>query len=479
MKHAWMTGNLRGLLIVATLAGLLGIGCDAPSPRPEAGHEDHGEEYGNHYGESGDEGGEAREDGHAHGESHTQEDGGHEEGGPESEKVDGAHGAHDEHAGGEEAAHADEVTLTAAAIRAYGLRVEVAGTSSPKGGINVPGRVAFNAEAMAHVGTPVEGRVTELAVKLGTEVEKGHLLLTIDSPALGEAQSEMLEKSTAVEVARTSRDVTRATYERSRTLLEGKGLSLGEFQRREGEFRIAEGGLLAAQASATAAENRLHLYGMSEAQVQRVLESGEVDPRFEVRAPIAGRVVQREATLGEIVGPDREALLVLADMRTLWILADVPEDRIAQIFPGTEARAAIAALGGRELEGKVTHIAAEIEASTRTASVRIEIADAPVGLQPGMFGQIMIATGSGEGGMSPGGTSVPEAAVQTVEGGPAVFVPVPGEEHTFAKRSVRLGAREGAYFPVLSGLKPGESFVAEGSFILKAELGKSSAAHEH
>jgi cobalt-zinc-cadmium efflux system membrane fusion protein len=75
--------------------------------------------------------------------------------------------------------------------------------------------------------------------------------------------------------------------------------------------------------------------------------------------------------------------------------------------------------------------------------------------------------------------AVPTDSVQTVEGGPAVFVPVPNEPNTFAKRAIRIGDPIGGKVPVLEGLAEGEEYVTVGSFLLKAELGKAGAAHEH
>jgi cobalt-zinc-cadmium efflux system membrane fusion protein len=390
---------------------------------------------------------------------------------------DPEHGEHDEHGHLDE--HADEARLSAEAIRQYGIVVEPVRKRALNESLTAPARVAFNAEAMAHVGAPVEGRVTEIPARLGDRVERGDVLLVIDSPLLGEAQSDFLQALTGVEVARAALDVAETTYERSRALLEGKGLSLGEFQRREGDYRIAGGNLLAAKASALAAENRLHLYAMTQDQVESLKRSGEIDARYRVRASISGTVVEREATLGEVVGPDREALMVLADLSTYWVLADVPEARIAKVAIDSPARVTIAALGRETFPGRVAYVAPQLNAATRTAQVRIEIAGPEARLQAGMFGQAELSAAGDDALATATALAVPDAAVQTVEGGPAVFVPVPGEPGAFAKRAVAVGPRIGGWIPVFSGLTEGEPIVTRGSFILKAELGKAGAEHVH
>src|SRR5262249_27186648 len=118
----------------------------------------------------------------------------------------------------------------------------------------------------------------------------------------------------------------------------------------------------------------------------------------------------------------------------------------------------------------------------RTAQVRIDVtqsAGETFRLRPGMFAVAEIAASSPDRA-SPGAVlAIPEEAVQSVEGGTAVFVPVAGEANTYAKRPVTVGAAVGGFVPVLSGLGENEAYVAAGSFILKADLGKSAAKHEH
>jgi cobalt-zinc-cadmium efflux system membrane fusion protein len=221
---------------------------------------------------------------------------------------------------------------------------------------------------------------------------------------------------------------------------------------------------------------------MSQASVEDLARTGEIAPRYTVHAPIDGQVVEREVTLGELVSPDREALMVLADTSTLWVLADVPEARLHEVAPGAKAWIMMGSAAGRRFEGQVAFIAPLVDAGTRTAQVRIEVPAAASGglmLKPGMFAQVeVVATDPANPEPVPT-VAVPDEAVQTVEGGPAVFVPVKGEPTTYAKGAVTVGPSVGGLVPILAGLVEGEEFVITGTFILKAELGKGSAAHEH
>ena len=119
----------------------------------------------------------------------------------------------------------------------------------------------------------------------------------------------------------------------------------------------------------------------------------------------------------------------------------------------------------------MTYLAPSLNTATRTGQVRIEVKNGRSALKPGMFAQVEIEMTSDK---TEAVLAVPEAAVQTIEGETIVFVPVEGEPNTFTKRAVKVGRPIGRMVPVVSGLKEGEKYVVSGSFILKAELGKSS-----
>jgi cobalt-zinc-cadmium efflux system membrane fusion protein len=385
-------------------------------------------------------------------------------------------GGHDEESTEKE--HSDEVTLAADAIERYGIRLAAAERRVLVPMFRVPAQVAFNTEGMAHIGVPVEGRVSELRVRLGDEVKKGDALLVVESPELGEAQSDYLLKRSATANAAPQVEIARSAHERAKALYDkNQGIALTEVQRREAEYRASVAALEAARAAEQAAKNRLHLLGMSPQRVEQLVSTSTIDAHYTAFAPIAGRVIEREATLGELVGPQRERLVVLADMGKLWIVADVPEKRLGDVAPGARARVLLGSEGDHWCDGAVSFISPELNPATRTVQVRIEHIDRHDELRPGVFAQAEIEA---TGGSAPRSVlAVPETATQTVEGRTAVFVPVAGEVNTFAKREVVVGPAVGGFVPVLSGLAEGDLVVVEGSFLLKAELGKSGAEHQH
>jgi cobalt-zinc-cadmium efflux system membrane fusion protein len=245
-------------------------------------------------------------------------------------------------------------------------------------------------------------------------------------------------------------------------------------QRREAEWKAADAAAMTTKAAATTAENELHLLGLDQAAVERLAATKEIDVTVTVTAPISGTVLDRDVTLGELVSPDAESLIVLGDTSVVWVFAHVPETRLSEAKPGAAVRLHVAALPGRVIEGRIATVPPKMDEATRTAEVRVDVKDAK-GLRPGMYAQAEVVMGEAQ----PPVLAIANEAVQTVEGGPAVFVPVPNEPNTFAKRAVRVGEAVGGMLPVLEGLAEGEEHVIAGSFLLKAELGKSGAAHEH
>jgi multidrug efflux pump subunit AcrA (membrane-fusion protein) len=364
-----------------------------------------------------------------------------------------------------------EVSLTPEAMRRYGVTVGTAAKQKLISHVVVPAQVSFNTQAMAVCGCPVQGRVTELKANVGDVVKTGDELLAVESPELGEAQSDYLQKRVGVTAAAGSVEPAKSAYERAKSLYEkSQGIALTELQKREVDVKTAENALLVAQSAMKAAESRLKLLGMDKAAIDLLVQSGEINPRYSVRAPLDGTVTERLVTLGELVKPDREKLLVVADMTTLWVIADVPETRVIEIKAGTRASVSVA---GQNFDGTVSQIGLSVDPSTRSVPVRIEVKSQPA-LKPGMFAQADIVSRAGDEPV----VTVPASAIQSIGGSTAVFLPVDGKPGTFSRRVVEIGDTAGGMVSITSGLNAGEHVVVSGAFILKAELGKASAKDE-
>jgi cobalt-zinc-cadmium efflux system membrane fusion protein len=373
-----------------------------------------------------------------------------------------------------------EVTLTDQAIASNGIRLERVGKHDVRPMFRVPARIAFNAEGMAQVGSPVKGRIFEWRVKLGDEVGQDDVLVVIESLEMGEAQSDYLVKKSAALASAPQVAIAEGELERARALHEKtQGIALSEVQKREGELATARAVLRAARAAEEAASHKLILLGTTPAAVARLGETGVMDPRVFVRAPITGQVIERDAMLGELVGPDHAALLVLADTRRLSVSADVPESRLRDVVVGAHARVLLGLEQHHWCDGTVAFISPALDAATRSVRVRIDVHDQHPELRPGVFARAEIEAPLPEGATETSVLAVPEAAVHDIDGEPVVFVPVAGRAGTFAKRIVRIGTNVRGMIPVASGLAEGEEFVAAGGFVLKASFTASSAAHDH
>jgi cobalt-zinc-cadmium efflux system membrane fusion protein len=369
-----------------------------------------------------------------------------------------------------EAGHHDRVKLSKEAAEENHVKVEPVTKHVLVPRLRAPARVAVNAEATARVSTPVGGRVSEVKAHLGDVVHAGDVLVVIESTDLGEAQSDLLQKNAAQAAAEAAAEAARVSYQRGLELLEqAQGLSRGEVDKRHADLLAAQAAARSAAVAASAARTRLKLLGMADDAVDTLAAGGKVDPTYPVRAPIEGSVIRLDVTRGALVAPDKDALLDLADLRSVWVLADVPEPAAASVRPGAAARVS-APRSGNGWDGKVTYVSPVVDPATGSVAVRDIVDNSSGALRPGLFVSADIEQAQGKPPEPV--LAVPDGAVQTIEGEPTVFVPVEGEQDTFEKREVKVGESVGGLLPVESGLKEGDKVVVEGAFVLKAELSK-------
>jgi cobalt-zinc-cadmium efflux system membrane fusion protein len=348
------------------------------------------------------------------------------------------------------------IQLDPKSIQSANLQIEEVSLKSLKNILQVPGKIQFNENKLAHVGSRVPGRVVEVIANLGDKVKEGDSLAVIDSTELGTAQSEYLK-------AKANLLAQEKSYQRAKKLLEGKAISLGEYQKREAEY-------LNVRAEFKAAEDRLHLLGLSEEEVKRIGSEHIIKSRVAVRAPFSGTVVERHATLGEIIEPATN-LFTVADLSTLWAIADVPEKDIPQIKIGLPIEVKVSPYPNEAFKGTVTYIGDQIDPSTRTVRVRTEVDNSLGKLKPEMFATVFITTDVVSNVLA-----IPEEAVQTDGNKKVVFIDK--GNGGFEKREVSLGRQIDSFYRVLDGIKPGEKIVTKGSFLLKSEAQKGELGEE-
>lgn len=191
---------------------------------------------------------------------------------------------------------------------------------------------------------------------------------------------------------------------------------------------------------------------------------------LEIKAPLAGIVLDRKSTVGELV--DKSSVIyTISDPADLWVIAEVKERDIASVKLGQPATFGVLAYPGASFTGKVVRIANQVESDTRTLEVRISVDNRDGRLKPGMFADVEITTTVMDGILT-----IPDSALQTDGDQQVVFVAL--GDNRFAKRPVTLGSEQRGRVQVVEGLEPGEAVVTEGSFILKSELLKGELGEE-
>jgi Cu(I)/Ag(I) efflux system membrane fusion protein len=274
-----------------------------------------------------------------------------------------------------------------------------------------------------------EGWIEKLLVNTtGQPVRRGEALLEVYSPDLVLAQREYL-------VARTA----------------AADMAHADAMARDNANAIAD-----------AALSRLRNWDISADQLTRLQRSGSATRTLTLRAPIGGIVMDKQAVEGLHFGAG-DMLYRIVDLSSVWLLADVYEQDVAQIRPGQSATITVQAYPGRVFEGRVAFIYPTVNPQTRTAKVRIEVPNPELLLKTDMYATVEIAAPVESATV----LAVPDSAV--LDTGTRQTVLVDRGEGRFEPRAVKLGAHAGGYVAVLEGLHEGEKVVTGANFLIDAE----------
>ncbi len=386
-------------------------------------------------------------------------DAGHVEGKDEHGQAAGK----DEH--GEKEEHGDEpeegvVRLTKEQVATAKITTAIAATRAVSSEIQATAEIVPPDDGIARVGSKISGRITRLPVPVGAMVKVGQLIAVVDSPELGTAKADYL-------VAAAQSRLTRETADREKILFEKKISA-------EQDYRVAEAEATKARASKEAAEARLHTLGFSDAQLQRFTAEQHSSSSIMVTTPIAGVVVERPVSLGQVIQPE-DTVGVIMDLRSVWMQVDAYERDLAQLAIGQKVTARVPAWPEREFTGDIQSIGAVVDRKSRTVKVRVVIPNPDGALKPGMFAKVNLAGSKGEARQ---GLFVPSAAVQRDGDKFIVFVPL--GETEFQLREVETGVGADGWIQITRGVAAGEKVVATGAFQLKSEARRESfGGHEH
>lgn len=352
---------------------------------------------------------------------------------------------------GAEAAEKKEsgLKLSAEEIQRAGVQVTPLQAQTADDVVKVTATIKANQDRAARIAPRVEGRIVRVAANLGDRVRAGQTLAVLDSVSLGEAQSAMREAQAAHRVAQ-------ADYDRASKLATEEIVPQKDVLRARGELDKAS-------AQVRAARDKLRLLGAT---------GGADETGFAIVSPIAGTVIEKKASMGELATPE-QPLFAVADLSRVWIEANLTEDVLARIKTGAAATVTVAAYPGEQFAGKVTYVAGVLDKESRTIPARIEVANPDGRLKPEMFATAEISTGATRANV----LAVPDAAVVIMQGQPSVFVE--GANGNFEQRAIEPGEKNGGRTVIRSGVKPGEKVVTAGAYALKARVLKSQISDEH
>jgi RND family efflux transporter MFP subunit len=344
-----------------------------------------------------------------------------------------------------------EVSLTLEAMQRAGIKTAPVRSDVIENTTTVPATVTSNAYRETKVNSLVGGIVRQVHPELGARVARGDVVAVIFSNDLAAAQMKYLSMQ-------AMRQADHQKLTRTQKLVE-----IGAASRQELEevTAVHEGHAT----EVAAARQRLLLLGLTAGQVDRLRDAPHVVSEVVVTSPAAGTILARNVNPGQVVGAGHE-LFTVADLGTVWVIGDLYEKDFANVRVGTPASVVVPATPAPPLRGRVAYVDPRVDPATRTAKVRVEVPNPGGALPLGMFVQMTFQAGAGERR-----ALVPRVAVQTIGGRTVVYVATE-DEGRFVETPVTLGAAVGDAVQVLTGVKPGDKVVTEGSFFLRAEAAR-------
>ena len=308
--------------------------------------------------------------------------------------------------------------------------------------ISAPGEVVLNAYRTHDVTPRIAAQIVSRKVKLGETVKKGQLLLVLSSVAMAEAQGNLIE---------TDREWKRV--------------------QKLGRQIVSAKRYIAAQVARQRAYATVRAYGMSKTQISQLISNGDASRatgRFELTSPQNGTVIRDSFFEGEVVKPGR-LLFRVTDESKIWVEAQLNPQQARHVAVGATVKVKLD--NSYTVDGTVRQLHHNIDETTRTRAVRIEVNNANERLHPGEYVEVLLPGKSTKSSLA-----VPHEAITLMAGSSVVFK-LDGNQLT--PQPVQTGSIQKGWTVIRAGLQPGDMIVNQGTFLLKSLMLKSQMGEGH
>ena len=309
------------------------------------------------------------------------------------------------------------------------------------------GIIDFNQDKAVQVFSPYQGRIGSMLVRAGEDVTRGQVLYTVQIPDIASAASTLISTTGTLKVSNQ-------TLQRAQALYETQSISLKELQQNTADQQAAD-------AAYRAARKTLALFGLTDKDIEDIGAQRKVDTEMQVRSPFAGRVTARAGAVGQLVQPGSGTPpIVVADLQTLWMVANVPEAELAGYSIGQIVIVKVAAYPEMTFTGKINYISDSADPTTHRITVRAEVPNGKRLLKPQMLANFNITVGAPVDSIA-----VPANAVAR-EGDGSISVWVTQDGSRFKRREVKVGLFQNGKVQVISGLNAGEKIARDKALFL-------------
>ena len=352
--------------------------------------------------------------------------------------------------------HEQVIRLRQAQLSSQGIQLDAVALGSITSTIQLPARLVVNTDQQAHVSAGFSGLVQQVHVQVGQHVQQGQALASLLVPDLIDMQSNL-------KILQSQRTLANSNYQREKNLWQ-QGISAKQ------DYLQAQNDYEQANIMLQAAQTRLKAYA----------GSANSAGRFVVKAPIAGVISSKDIVIGESIQAT-DQLFVLDQLNSLWLEFVVPDNLVNSMDTRQRLRIEVPNTTQR-YDAKFMYLSPSADAQTGRYIARASVANTQLKLRPNM--QVLIRVPSAVAATT-NSIVINAQAVQQLEQRNTVFVASPPKSNKgtieLMPRVVQLGNKSAdqTQVEVLSGLKVGEQYVTQGSFVLKSELQKGEAGHEH